>query len=95
MSLDKGTVRAIAELARIDVPEDDLDHLAGELSGILSFVEHLSEVNTDGIRPMNSVADLGLPMRTDAVTDGGYAEAVLANAPDAIEGFFTVPKVVE
>jgi len=95
MSLDKGTVRAIAELARIDVPEDDLDHLAGELSGILSFVEHLSEVNTDGIRTMNSVADLGLPMRTDAVTDGGYAEAVLANAPDAIEGFFTVPKVVE
>ncbi len=95
MSLDKGTVRAIAELARIDVPEDELDHLAGELSGILTFVEHLSEVNTDGIAPMNSVADVTLPMRADTVTDGGQAEAVLANAPDAIEGFFTVPKVVE
>ncbi|MBX9635355.1 MAG: Asp-tRNA(Asn)/Glu-tRNA(Gln) amidotransferase subunit GatC [Magnetospirillum sp.] len=99
MSLDKATVRAIAELARIEVREEELDHLAGELSGILHFVEQLAEVNTDGIQPMASVADLTLPLRPDAVTDGGYADAILANAPDAIReddgGFFTVPKVVE
>lgn len=95
MSLDKAAVRAIAELARIEVPDEELDHLAGELSGILHFVEQLSEVDTDGIEPMNSVADLSLPWRKDVVTDGGYAEAVLVNAPDAAEGFFTVPKVVE
>lgn len=99
MSLDKSTVRNIAELARIEVREEELDHLAGELSGILTFVEQLAEVNTDGIEPMSSVADLSLPMRADAITDGGYAEAVLTNAPDAIRedegGFFTVPKVVE
>lgn len=99
MSLDKSTVRAIAELARIEVREEELGHLAGELSGILSFVEQLAEVNTDGIEPMSSVADLTLPMRKDQVTDGGYADAVLANAPDAVVetdgGFFTVPKVVE
>lgn len=99
MSLDKATVRAIAELARIEVREEELDHLAGELSGILHFVEQLAEVNTDGIEPMASVADLTLPLRKDVVTDGGYADAVLANAPDAIReddgGFFTVPKVVE
>jgi aspartyl-tRNA(Asn)/glutamyl-tRNA(Gln) amidotransferase subunit C len=95
MSLDKGTVRAIAELARIDVPEDELEHLAGELSGILSFVEQLGQVNTDGVQPMSSVADLVAPLRADVVTDGAQADAVLANAPDAMEGFFTVPKVVE
>ncbi|HLO79291.1 MAG TPA: Asp-tRNA(Asn)/Glu-tRNA(Gln) amidotransferase subunit GatC [Magnetospirillum sp.] len=99
MSLDKATVRNIAELARIEVRDDELDHLAGELSGILTFVEQLAEVNTDGIEPMASVADLTLPMRKDVINDGGQAEAVLANAPDAIRedegGFFTVPKVVE
>ncbi|MBC7908395.1 MAG: Asp-tRNA(Asn)/Glu-tRNA(Gln) amidotransferase subunit GatC [Rhodospirillaceae bacterium] len=99
MSLDKATVRAIAELARIEVREEELDHLAGELSGILHFVEQLAEVNTDGIAPMASVADLTLPLRKDVVTDGGYVDAVLANATDAIReddgGFFTVPKVVE
>jgi aspartyl-tRNA(Asn)/glutamyl-tRNA(Gln) amidotransferase subunit C len=99
MSLDKATVRNIAELARIEVREEELDHLAGELSGILTFVEQLAEVNTDGVEPMASVADLTLPMRKDVVNDGGQAEAVLANAPDAVReddgGFFTVPKVVE
>lgn len=99
MSLDKTTVRNIAELARIEVRDDELDHLAGELSGILTFVEQLAEVNTDGVDPMSSVADITLPMRKDVITDGGYAEAVLANATDAVRedegGFFTVPKVVE
>ncbi|CAA7626996.1 Asp-tRNA(Asn)/Glu-tRNA(Gln) amidotransferase subunit GatC [Magnetospirillum sp. UT-4] len=95
MSLDKAAVRAIAELARIEVADDELDHLAGELTGILTFVEQLAEVDTNGVEPMSSVAAMTLPMRKDAVTDGGYAAAVLANAPDAKEGFFTVPKVVE
>lgn len=95
MSLDKTAVQAIAELARIEIPATELDHLAGELSGILKFVEQLSEVDTTGIAPMASVADLTLPMRADVVTDGGQGAAVLANAPDAQDGFFTVPKVVE
>ncbi len=96
MSLDRTTVRAIANLARIAVPDEDLDHLAGELSNILTFVEDLSSADTDGIEPMSSVAAMSLPMRDDVVTDGGYADKVLANAPGgATEGFFTVPKVVE
>ncbi|MEW5727828.1 MAG: Asp-tRNA(Asn)/Glu-tRNA(Gln) amidotransferase subunit GatC [Pseudomonadota bacterium] len=95
MSLDKSTVRAIAELARIEVPDEELDHLAGELSNILTFVEQLSEVNTDGVAPMTSVAAMTLPMRKDEVTDGNQTDAVLANAPDGADGFFTVPKVVE
>ena len=96
MSLDKATVRTIANLARIEVADEDLDHLAGELSTILNFVEQLAEVNTDGVAPMTSVVEgMALPRREDAVTDGGYPEKVLANAPEASEGFFVVPKVVE
>jgi aspartyl-tRNA(Asn)/glutamyl-tRNA(Gln) amidotransferase subunit C len=95
MSLDKATVRNIANLARIEVRDEELDHLAGELSNILHFVEQLAEVDTDGVQPMTSVAAMTLPMRIDAVTDGGYPDLVLANAPETDEGFFTVPKVVE
>ncbi|MBC8339928.1 MAG: Asp-tRNA(Asn)/Glu-tRNA(Gln) amidotransferase subunit GatC [Alphaproteobacteria bacterium] len=103
MSLDKDTVRKIAFLARIRVPEDALEPLAGELSNILGWVEQLSEVDTDGVEPMTSVADLSWPRRQDVVNDGGDAHAVLANAtePEAAPGgeakggFFTVPKVVE
>jgi aspartyl-tRNA(Asn)/glutamyl-tRNA(Gln) amidotransferase subunit C len=95
MSLDKNTVRKLATLARLDLPDDELDHLAGELSQIMMFVEQLGEVKTDGVAPMTSVADMSLPRRADEVTDGGYPERVLANAPEAMDGFYLVPKVVE
>lgn len=95
MPLDKATVRKIAFLARIKVPEGELDHLAAELSQIIGWVEQLAEVDTGGIAPMTVVADMTWPRRNDAVTDGGYAGKVLANAPETEEGFYTVPKVVE
>jgi aspartyl-tRNA(Asn)/glutamyl-tRNA(Gln) amidotransferase subunit C len=95
MSLDISTVRAIATLARIDVQDEELVPLAGELSNILTFVEQLAQVDTTGVAPMSSVADQTLAMRPDRVTDGGIADKILANAPEAEEGFFTVPKVVE
>lgn len=95
MSLDTSTVRNIANLARIELPDEALDHLAAELSKILDFVEQLQELDTEGVPPMTSVAAMTLPQRDDAVTDGGYRERVLANAPLADEGFFLVPKVVE
>jgi aspartyl-tRNA(Asn)/glutamyl-tRNA(Gln) amidotransferase subunit C len=95
MALDKATVARIATLARIKVPESDLDHLAGELSHIMTWVEQLSEVDTSDVEPMTSVAAMTLPMRDDVVTDGNRRDEVLANAPSAAHGFFTVPKVVE
>ena len=94
-SLDKATVRTIANLARIEVPEQDLDHLAGELTGILRFVEQLAEVDTSGVAPMTSVAEMTLPRRPDVVTDGDRQADILANAPEADNGFFLVPKVIE
>jgi aspartyl-tRNA(Asn)/glutamyl-tRNA(Gln) amidotransferase subunit C len=95
MSIDRATVAKIAHLARIKVPEAELDHLAGELSKILAFVEQLSEVDTEGVAPMSSVVATTLRWRPDQVDDGGYREAILANAPDRAEGFFGVPKVIE
>lgn len=95
MSIDIDTARRVAHLARIAVKQDDLPALAGELSGIIAFMEQLNEVDVAGIEPMTSVTPMRLVRRRDQVTDGNMQAAVLANAPDAREGFFAVPKVVE
>ena len=95
MSLDKATVARIAHLARIHVPEQDLEPLAGELSTILDWVEQLAEVETEGVAPMTSVVEIESRWRKDEVNDGDRAEDVLANAPEAEMGFYTVPKVME
>ena len=95
MALDRETVQRIAYLARIRISDDKLDQIAAELDGIMGWVEQLSEVDTDGVEPMTSVADVLAPMRADTITDGGCRDKVLANTTDSREGFFTVPKVVE
>ncbi|MGZ9811085.1 Asp-tRNA(Asn)/Glu-tRNA(Gln) amidotransferase subunit GatC [Pseudoroseicyclus sp. H15] len=95
MSIDEGTAARVAKLARIKVEPERLPALAEEFSAILGFIEQLNEVDVDGVEPMVSVTPMRLKRRDDVVTDGGQTEAVLSNAPDAREGFFAVPKVVE
>ncbi len=95
MSVTPEIVRKIARLARIDTPEAALAPLAAELSGILGWVEQLGEVDTSGVAPMTAVIPTHLAWRADVVTDGGIADQVLANAPEAMSGFFAVPKVIE
>ena len=95
MALDKAAVANIASLARIKLPEAEIEPLADELSHILDWVEQLNEVDTTGVTPMASAAAASLPLRDDVVTDGGCREAILGNAPRAARGFFAVPKVVE
>ena len=95
MSLDREDVRKIAFLARIKIDEAELEPLAGELNGIIGWVEQLSEVDTEGVKPMASVAEMIAPQRVDEITDGNVAEKVLSNAPDRAKDFFAVPKVVE
>lgn len=94
-TIDTETARKVAHLARIRVAEDDLPKLAGELSRILTFMEQLGEVDVTGVAPMTSVTPMRLKRRADAVTEGNMPERILSNAPDAREGFFAVPKVVE
>jgi aspartyl-tRNA(Asn)/glutamyl-tRNA(Gln) amidotransferase subunit C len=95
MSLDLATVRRIATLARIHVEDGDLPALQAELNGILGWIEQLNEVNVDGVEPLTGAAQMALKMREDVVTDGGYPDKILANAPARAGDFFVVPKVVE
>ena len=95
MSLDHATVRRIASLARIRVEGDEIDHLRNELNGILGWIEQLNEVDVSGVEPLAGAAHLALTMRDDVVTDGGYPDKVLSNAPERIGDFYAVPKVVE
>ena len=88
-------VRRIANLARIRVTDGELPALAKELSAIIGFVEQLSELDTDGVKPLTSAVEDRIRGREDIVTDGGYAEDVLANAPEKDDEYFAVPKVVE
>jgi aspartyl-tRNA(Asn)/glutamyl-tRNA(Gln) amidotransferase subunit C len=96
MSIDEKTVRKVARLARIALPEERVAPMAEELSGILAWIEQLNEVDIEGVDPMTSAVEgARLPMREDVVTDGGDPTRVLKNAPKADDGFFVVPKVVE
>ncbi len=95
MSIDESTAARVAKLARIRVEPEALPALAAEFNNILGFIEQLAEVDIDGVEPMTSVTPQRLKWRDDVVTDGDQQAAVLRNAPDAREGFFAVPKVVE
>ena len=100
MAVDTATVRRIAGLARIAITDDEAARLAPELDNILGWIEQLSEVDTSGVAPMTAVIPNMLRLRDDVVdadplTGGGIRDAVLANAPEAEHGFFTVPKVIE
>lgn len=95
MPLDIETAKTIAFLARVRVPDDQLEPLAGELSAILGWIEQLAGVDTSTVEPMTSVAAMVVPERADVVTDGRRRDAILANAPQALDDYFAVPKVVE
>ena len=95
MSVDEATVRRVAQLARIAVTDEEARRLQGELNGILDWVEQLREVDVEGVEPMTSVVSVTMKKRADVVTDGGYPEKILANAPASEDNFFMVPRVVE
>jgi aspartyl-tRNA(Asn)/glutamyl-tRNA(Gln) amidotransferase subunit C len=95
MAVDADTVRRIAHLARIAVAESEVEHLRGELNTMLAFVEQLAEVNVANVEPMTSVTPMAMKKRVDAVTDGGFAEDVVRNAPMTEDNYFLVPKVIE
>lgn len=95
MSVDADTVRRVAHLARIAVDDAAAERLTGELNAILGFVEQLQEVDVADVEPMTAVVRTRIKQRADDVTDGNRVDAILANAPEAEDGYFLVPKVVE
>ena len=95
MSVDAATVKRIGRLARVRIEEEEVAGYQNELNAILGFVEQLGDVNVDGVEPMTSVTPMQLRRRDDVVTDGGYPEKIVKNAPLTEDNFFMVPKVVE
>ncbi len=95
MSIDTATAARVAKLARIEVAEAALPAMAEEFNMILGFIDQMNEADVEGVKPMTSVTPQGLKRRKDDVTDGDQQDKVLSNAPDAREGFYAVPKVVE
>ena len=95
MSVDAATVKRIGRLARIRIEESEVEGYRNELNAILGFVEQLGEVNVEGVEPMTSVTPMTLRRRDDVISDGGYPEKIVSNAPLTEDNFFMVPKVVE
>ena len=95
MPVSTEQVRHIAKLARIAMSDEEIERLAPELNNILGWVEQLGEVNTDGVEPLTAVIDQKLRLRDDVVTEANIRDEILANAPEALHGFFAVPKVIE
>ena len=95
MAIDTETVKHVANLARINITDEELVPLSEELSTILKFMEQLNSVDVDGIEPLTSVTPMALNLRDDIVDDGEKPKQILMNAPNKREGFFTVPKVIE
>jgi aspartyl-tRNA(Asn)/glutamyl-tRNA(Gln) amidotransferase subunit C len=95
MSVDSAIVRRIAHLSRIAVGDDEVERLGQELNAILAFVEELNAVDVSGVEPLTSVLPMKMKKREDVVTDGGFADDILSNAPEREDHFFVVPKVIE
>jgi aspartyl-tRNA(Asn)/glutamyl-tRNA(Gln) amidotransferase subunit C len=95
MSVDSATIIRVAHLARIAVAPAEVEKLEAEFNSMLGFVEQLSGLDVSDVEPMTSVRPMKIKMRQDVVSDGGYTDRIVANAPATEDGFFVVPKVVE
>ena len=95
MSLDKSTLERVAYLARIKLNNSEVDKMTEELNNIMKWIEELNEVDITDVQPMTGVSNMTLREREDKVTDGGYQDKIVSNAPEKIDNSFTVPKVIE
>jgi aspartyl-tRNA(Asn)/glutamyl-tRNA(Gln) amidotransferase subunit C len=95
MQVDEALVRHIARLARMKIEDEQVKPLERELTAILGWVEQLNGIDTSGVAPLSGAAAMKMALRADVVTDGGYPEDIVRNAPLSEDNFFVVPKVVE
>ncbi len=95
MEISKEQVEHVAKLARLEVSEDEKAMFARQLSAILTYMDQLKEVDTEGVEPTATVLPTENVWREDAVRLSLAQEQALANAPDQADGFFRVPKIIE
>ncbi len=95
MNIDKETLNKIAHLARLEFDEKDSEKLLQEMSNIISFVEKLNEVDTEGIEPLTTMSHEVNALRPDEVKPHLDHDLALNNAPKKDADYFRVPKVLE
>ena len=95
MKIDKNTTLKIAKLSRIKIDDAEIEELSKQLSAIVDWVEQLNEVNTENVEPLSNVSMAKLPLRKDIENIKDNSKDVLFNAPDKLENYFAVPKVIE
>ena len=95
MSLDRAQVKSVAQLARLDIKDSELDHYVDSLSSILELVDQLQAVDTSDVEPLANPLDATQRLRPDVVTESNQRQALQANAPQAEAGLFLVPQVIE
>ena len=95
MAITRQDVEKVALLSRLQLSDAELATMSEQLSQIVGYVDHLSQVDTDGVEPLSAVIANTLRWREDVVNDGGVQYKVLMNAPKAEYGFYAVPKVIE
>ena len=95
MAINQQTIQNLSWLARLKLPAEREAKTLNDLQSILDWVEQLKEVNIEGVEPFVSVTDGIAPMRQDVVTEGDQQADLMANAPESVQGFYVVPKVVE
>ncbi len=92
--ISRGEVEHIAELARLELGEDEIQGLQADLSRILEYVEQLNELDTSGVQPTAHVAAQDGALREDLPRPSLATQEVLANAPEAEEGYVRVHAVL-
>ncbi len=95
MSFNEQTIKTIANLARLKFPEAEEAKFRADIDSILAWVEQLKEVDITGVEPLVSVSPRESAIRADDVTDGNIQAELMANAPESVQGFYEVPRMVE
>ncbi len=91
----KISVEYISKLARLSVSEEEKETFSTQLNRILSYMEKLNELDTKDVEPTSHVVSLSNVMRDDVQRDSISREDALVNAPDRMDKFYRVPKIIE
>ncbi|MCD0461185.1 Asp-tRNA(Asn)/Glu-tRNA(Gln) amidotransferase subunit GatC [Roseiconus lacunae] len=94
MALTTEDAAKLARLARLELPQEELEHLAPQLESILGFIDKLSELDTTDVEPMTTALDVSNRWRADEFSQSLSREQALANAPASDEECFRVPPVL-
>ncbi len=95
MAVDHSDIEKVARLARISIAGDQIDEVTRRIGDILAMVDQMQAIDTSGVQPMANPHDASQRLREDAVTEADQRDAFQALAPQAEQGLYLVPKVID